>query len=193
MDNYRPVPGTRIEDLDTPCLLVDLDAVEHNYQAIADTYRDTVCKLRQHVESGPAAQLHPIRHARPLELSLSEIGVKILVLYGDEFAFRGEAARDPDARVPGQRAHLDGQPGLGHRGLDHQEPPDLCIDGDIGKPRRHRLSHNPGEVLVLLPEDLITVPPRELPTIRCHLDHDQEVYGLPPPAGLAPLRLPYAR
>ena len=51
MDTYRPLPGTPIDDLDTPCLLVDLDAMESNFQAVADTYRDTVCKMRQHTKN----------------------------------------------------------------------------------------------------------------------------------------------
>lgn len=51
MDYYRPSPGTRIEDLDTPCLLIDLDALEHNYQLIADTYRDSTCKMRAHIKN----------------------------------------------------------------------------------------------------------------------------------------------
>ena len=51
MDYYRPVPGTQVEDLETPCLLVDLDAVEHNFRVVADTYRDTECKMRQHTKN----------------------------------------------------------------------------------------------------------------------------------------------
>jgi 3-hydroxy-D-aspartate aldolase len=51
MDTYRPAVGTPIEDLDTPCLLVDLDALEHNQSVIADTYRDTVCKMAPHVKN----------------------------------------------------------------------------------------------------------------------------------------------
>jgi D-serine deaminase-like pyridoxal phosphate-dependent protein len=51
MEQYRPVPGTRVEDLDTPCLLVDLDAFEHNMQHVAETYRNTVCKMRTHVKN----------------------------------------------------------------------------------------------------------------------------------------------
>jgi D-serine deaminase-like pyridoxal phosphate-dependent protein len=38
MEHYRPAPGTPMQDLDTPCLLIDLDAVEHNFRLIADTY-----------------------------------------------------------------------------------------------------------------------------------------------------------
>src|SRR5512134_3872962 len=51
MDLYRPAIGTPIAELDTPCLLVDLDALEHNLQVIADTYRDTRCKMRSHVKN----------------------------------------------------------------------------------------------------------------------------------------------
>ena len=51
MESYRPVMGTPVEDLDTPCLLVDLDALEHNQQVIADTYRNTVCKMGHHVKN----------------------------------------------------------------------------------------------------------------------------------------------
>ena len=48
MDNYRPMIGTPIQELDTPCLLVDLDALEHNFNVIAETFRDTTCKMREH-------------------------------------------------------------------------------------------------------------------------------------------------
>jgi 3-hydroxy-D-aspartate aldolase len=51
MDHYRPIPGTAIKDLDTPCLLVDLDVVEHNLRVVADIYRDTECKMRQHTKN----------------------------------------------------------------------------------------------------------------------------------------------
>jgi D-serine deaminase-like pyridoxal phosphate-dependent protein len=51
MDIYRPIPGTRLEDLDTPCLVIDLEALEHNFRLIADTYRDSSCKMRTHVKN----------------------------------------------------------------------------------------------------------------------------------------------
>ena len=37
MDHYRPLPGTHIKDLDTPSLLIDLDALEDNFRLIADS------------------------------------------------------------------------------------------------------------------------------------------------------------
>jgi D-serine deaminase-like pyridoxal phosphate-dependent protein len=51
MDIYRPAIGTPIAELETPCLLVDLDAVEHNMRVVANTYRNTVCKMRSHVKN----------------------------------------------------------------------------------------------------------------------------------------------
>jgi D-serine deaminase-like pyridoxal phosphate-dependent protein len=51
MDLYRPTIGASLVELDTPCLLVDLDALEHNFQLIADTYRNTECKMRGHVKN----------------------------------------------------------------------------------------------------------------------------------------------
>ena len=51
MTPYRPAHGTPIDDLDTPCLLIDLDALEHNQKVVADTYRDTVCKMGHHVKN----------------------------------------------------------------------------------------------------------------------------------------------
>ncbi len=51
MESYRPNIGTPIAELDTPCLLVDLDAVENNFDVIAKTYRDTTCKMRTHVKN----------------------------------------------------------------------------------------------------------------------------------------------
>ena len=51
MENYRPLIGTDISELDTPCLLVDLDLLERNFGLIADTYRDTECKMRAHIKN----------------------------------------------------------------------------------------------------------------------------------------------
>ena len=51
MDNYRPLVGTSLANLDTPCLMVDLDALEHNYDVIDRTYSDTECKMRLHTKN----------------------------------------------------------------------------------------------------------------------------------------------
>ena len=51
MTAQPPAIGTPIPELDTPALLVDLDALEHNYDHIAALYSDTVCKMREHAKN----------------------------------------------------------------------------------------------------------------------------------------------
>ena len=51
MDSYRPAVGTPVSELDTPCLLVDMDALDNNLSVVAETYQDTVCKMRQHTKN----------------------------------------------------------------------------------------------------------------------------------------------
>ena len=51
MRDYRCEPGTPIGDLDTPRLIVEMDALENNYRVAATAYRDTVCKMRQHTKN----------------------------------------------------------------------------------------------------------------------------------------------
>ena len=48
---YRPSPGTPVEELDTPCLIVDMDALENNMRVVSDFYRDRTCKMRPHVKN----------------------------------------------------------------------------------------------------------------------------------------------
>lgn len=48
MDRYRPPVGTPVKELDTPCLLVDLEALESNYQTVARAYEGSGVKMRQH-------------------------------------------------------------------------------------------------------------------------------------------------
>ena len=54
---YRPTPGTPIEELETPCLILDLDALEHNIGVIARLYQDAGCKLRPHVKNHKSPQI----------------------------------------------------------------------------------------------------------------------------------------
>ena len=54
---YRPTPGEPIEGLDTPVLLLDLDALEHNIGVIATHYRGTEVRLRPHVKNHKSPQI----------------------------------------------------------------------------------------------------------------------------------------
>ncbi|MAO89530.1 MAG: hypothetical protein CL880_03210 [Dehalococcoidia bacterium] len=51
MDHYRPSVGTKISELDTPCLILDLDALDHNFDRMSETFKDTKVKLREHTKN----------------------------------------------------------------------------------------------------------------------------------------------
>ena len=100
MDNYRPLPGTRIEELDTPCLLVDLDAVEHNFQAVANIYRDTECKMRQHTKNHKSPRLARMQ----IEAGGTVGGVCTAKLAEAEVMVEGGVT---DILIPNQVVHKD--------------------------------------------------------------------------------------
>ena len=49
-EHYRPTPGTPMEDLDTPCLVIDMDDLDNNMDVIAKTYEGRTAKLRGHAK-----------------------------------------------------------------------------------------------------------------------------------------------
>ena len=63
IDTQTPLPGTPMEELETPCLVLDLDALDGNMSAIADYYGDKPSKLRGHAKNHktPAIALRQIR------------------------------------------------------------------------------------------------------------------------------------
>ncbi len=60
---YRPQPGTPVEELDTPCLILDMDALDHNMDVMANYYEGRHSKLRGHSKNHktPAIALRQIR------------------------------------------------------------------------------------------------------------------------------------
>ena len=59
----EPQPGAPIEQLDTPCLILDMDALDHNMDVIADYYGERHSKLRGHSKNhkSPALALRQIQ------------------------------------------------------------------------------------------------------------------------------------
>ena len=60
---YRPQPGTPVEELDTPCLILDMDALDYNMDVMANYYEGRHSKLRGHSKNHktPAIALRQIR------------------------------------------------------------------------------------------------------------------------------------
>ena len=61
--NYRPLPGTPIDELDTPCLILDMESLDHNMEVMASFYEGKSSKLRGHSKNhkSPALALRQIR------------------------------------------------------------------------------------------------------------------------------------
>ncbi len=47
----QPNIGTSIADIETPSLIIDLEAMESNFSVIAETYATSTCKMRQHAKN----------------------------------------------------------------------------------------------------------------------------------------------
>ena len=60
---YEPQPGTPLAQLDTPCLILDMAALDHNMDVIADFYEERHSKLRGHSKNhkSPALALRQIQ------------------------------------------------------------------------------------------------------------------------------------
>jgi D-serine deaminase-like pyridoxal phosphate-dependent protein len=56
-DLRRELIGSRIEDLDTPALLLDRRALEGNLRRMADFFADRTCRLRPHFKSNKCTEL----------------------------------------------------------------------------------------------------------------------------------------
>ena len=67
--SYRPLMGTPIDDLDTPCLVVDMDNLDHNMSVMADYYENRNTKLRGHGKNHktPAIALRQINRGGTVE------------------------------------------------------------------------------------------------------------------------------
>lgn len=49
--NYGDDLGKNIRELTTPRLLIDMGELDHNFNVVANTYKDTECKMRQHAKN----------------------------------------------------------------------------------------------------------------------------------------------
>ncbi len=47
----KPAVGTKIDDVQTPALVIDLDALDHNFSTVSKMYDGKICKMRQHAKN----------------------------------------------------------------------------------------------------------------------------------------------
>ena len=43
--------GARVEDIETPALVIDIEALDHNFSVVSEMYDGKVCKMRQHAKN----------------------------------------------------------------------------------------------------------------------------------------------
>jgi 3-hydroxy-D-aspartate aldolase len=120
MDNYRPSIGTPVQQLDTPCFLIDLDALEHNFDVIADTYRDTICKMREHSKNikSPIVARMQIRAGGTVggvcAAKVSEAEIMVEGGIGDILITNQVVTRDKIARLCALAQHADVKVAIDH-------------------------------------------------------------------------------
>jgi D-serine deaminase-like pyridoxal phosphate-dependent protein len=88
----RPIfqaPGTPVEELDTPALVVDLDVMEQNIETFHDCFRQSAVKVRPHVSSHQCPQ---IAH-RQLLAGATVGGISVSTV-GEAEAFAAAGLRD---------------------------------------------------------------------------------------------------
>lgn len=66
---YQPQPGAHVDQIDTPALLLDLDAFEHNIKTMAAFFRDKPASLRPH------AKTHKCPEIARRQLAAGAIGI----------------------------------------------------------------------------------------------------------------------
>ena len=61
MTEYLPAPGSTLDEVDTPALLIDLPTFEHNLNKVADFYRDREAKVRPHIKGHKCPEIARIQ------------------------------------------------------------------------------------------------------------------------------------
>ena len=71
---YKPQIGTPVQDLDTPALLIDLDALERNIQKMAAFFEDKAAVLRPHIKTHKCPQIaHRQLEAGAIGITCAEV------------------------------------------------------------------------------------------------------------------------
>ena len=135
IDSQTPLHGTPMEDLDTPCLVIDLDALDHNMDVIADYYRDRPSKLRGHAKNHktPAIALRQIRRGGTIGgVCAAKVSEAEVMVHGGvpERSHHQRGGGRPEDTPP----MLPGRSGRGYGGLRQHGKRPRPVQGG-GRPR----------------------------------------------------------
>ena len=170
-----------IFDLDTPCLVIDLDRVTTNISEMAERARRAGVRLRPHTKTHKMIEIARMQVAAGAQgitcakLGEAEVWVDngftdILVAYpivGSSKLARLEALRTR-ARIITSLDSVDVARGLGELGVRGGQPMEIYIEVDTG---HHRMGRPSGEPTVDLLRDVARIDGLEILGLLSHAGH----------------------
>ena len=172
---------TPYAELDTPCLLFDLDVVERNVHAMAAIAREAGVRLRPHTKTHKSPELAAMqRDAGSEGITVAKLGEAevmadagfedLLIAYpiwGDAKLARLAALLER-ASVRVSLDSLEVARGIGRVGADAGTDVPVLVEVDTGL---HRLGHAPGGPTVELATAIARVPGVEVVGLLTHAGH----------------------
>src|SRR5262245_50967265 len=171
----------RVDDLDTPSLLIDLDILTRNIDEMATVARDAGVKLRPHTKTHKSPEIARMQlEAGATGITVAKLGEAevmagsglddLLIAYpivGERKLERlGEVLERAQVRVGIDAVEV--AEGIGRVGKDLGRDVPVFIEVDTGL---HRMGREPGEPSVRLALDVAAVPGVEVIGLSTHAGH----------------------
>lgn len=173
--------GRPVDDLDTPALVIDVDAMQRNLEDMAAVAREAGVRLRPHTKTHKSPAIARLQlSVGASAITVAKVGEAevmvaagmddVLIAYpilGDEKLRRLRALMER-ARVRVSLDSVEVADGLGRLGLDRGEPVEVLVEVDTG---HHRLGRPPGEPTAELVTGIDRVAGVEVLGLLTHAGH----------------------
>jgi len=171
----------RIEDLDTPSLLIDLDVLDRNISEMGAVARTALVGLRPHTKTHKSPEIARMQIAAGaagitvaklgeaevmIEAGLDDLFVAYPIV-GDAKLERLGALLD-HARIRASLDSVEVAEGVGRVGKDVGRDVPVLVDVDTGL---HRMGHEPGETSARAALEIAAVPGIEVIGLSTHAGH----------------------
>ena len=165
----QKVAGTRIQELDTPALLLDGPACQRNIRRLAEFFRDKPCQLRPHFKNHkcPTLARHQLQAGSVVGMTCATVGeAEVLVdigfedvLIANQVVGSGKITRLVDmarkAKVAVVVDHQDQIEALAKASTSHSVRVGVLVEVDIGM---GRCGVEPGEAALVLAQRVSSEP-----------------------------------
>ena len=173
--------GRPVDDLDTPALVIDVDAMQRNLEDMAAVAREAGVRLRPHTKTHKCPAIARLQlSVGASAITVAKVGEAevmvaagmgdVLIAYpilGDEKLRRVRALMER-ARVRVSLDSIEVADGLGRLGLDRGEPVEVLVEVDTG---HHRLGRPPGGPTAELATGIDRVAGIEVLGLLSHAGH----------------------